>query len=122
MTNSFKCSASAVVGAVGLAVALIGTPAIAGPLPKFVPADAPFNATLSTARPLVFGMTASDAAAALGTPLDYISGRPGEEIYLTIRSVGGGGLFPRTDKLFLQFRRGRLAGWKADWGRNWMWR
>ena len=92
----------------------------AEPLPRFVPALAPFNAMLSNSRPLAFGMTASEAAAALGTPLDYIRGRPGEDIYLTIRSVGGGGLFPRADKLFLQFRRGRLAGWKADWGRNWI--
>ncbi|MDB5628133.1 MAG: hypothetical protein JWQ51_473 [Tardiphaga sp.] len=94
----------------------------AEPLPRFVPRDAPFNATLSNTTPLAFGMSARDAAVALGTPLDYVSGRPGDEIYLTIRSVGGGGLFPRTDKLFQQFRRGRLTGWKADWGRNWMWR
>ncbi len=107
--------------ALGLAM-LVAMPAQAEPLPRFVPLHATFNATLSNATPLAFGMTAPDAAIALGTPLDYVSGRPGEEIYLTIRSVGGGGLFPRTDKLFLQFRRGRLAGWKADWGRNWMWR
>src|SRR6202035_1262420 len=25
------------------------------------------------------------------------------------------------DRLFLQFRDGRLAGWKGDWGHNWMW-
>jgi hypothetical protein len=25
------------------------------------------------------------------------------------------------DRLFLQFRGGRLAGWKGDWGHNWMW-
>jgi hypothetical protein len=25
------------------------------------------------------------------------------------------------DRLFLQFRNGRLAGWKEDYGRNWMW-
>ena len=106
--------------AIGVAAAA-AVPAHADPLPRFVPLHAPFNATLSNATPLAFGMTAQDAAIALGTPLDFISGRPGDEIYLTIRSVGGGGLFPRTDKLFLQFRRGRLAGWKADWGRNWIW-
>jgi len=22
---------------------------------------------------------------------------------------------------YLQFRNGRLAGWKGDWGHNWMW-
>jgi hypothetical protein len=28
----------------------------------------------------------------------------------------------RTATLFLQFRDGRLAGWKEDYGRNWIWR
>jgi hypothetical protein len=30
-------------------------------------------------------------------------------------------LFPNRHRLYLQFRKGRLAGWKGDWGRNWMW-
>ncbi|KIZ35865.1 hypothetical protein OO17_25285 [Rhodopseudomonas palustris] len=82
----------------------------------------PFAATLSNTTPLAFGMDAEDAARALGKPLNYISGRPGEEIYLVFRDIGGSGFFNRRDRLYLQFRRGRLAGWKGDWGRNWMWR
>jgi hypothetical protein len=85
------------------------------------PVDAPFTETLSNATPLAFGMAADTAARALGTPLSYISGRPGNEIYLAIRTVGGSGFFDRRDRLFLQFRAGRLTGWKGDWGRNWMW-
>lgn len=81
----------------------------------------PFTATLSNNTPLAFGMGAEDAARALGTPLNYVSGRPGEEIYLAFRNVGGSGLFIKKDRLFLQFRKGRLAGWKGDWGHNWMW-
>jgi len=50
-----------------------------------------------------------------------VSGRPGEEIYLTFRNNGGSGLFYKKDRLYLQFRKGRLAGWKGDWGHNWMW-
>jgi hypothetical protein len=84
--------------------------------------DLPFTATLSNATPLAFGMATDDAARALGTPLAYISGRPGHEIYLAIRSFGGSGFFDRRDRLYLQFRKGRLTGWKGDWGRNWMWR
>lgn len=84
-------------------------------------ADLPFSATLSNNTPLAFGMAAGDAARVLGTPLSYVSGRPGDEIYLAIRDVGGSGFFDRRDRLFLQFRRGRLAGWKGDWGHNWMW-
>jgi hypothetical protein len=81
----------------------------------------PFVATLSNNTPLVFGMNEEEAARALGTPFTYISGRPGNEIYLTFREIGGSGLFPHHDRLYLQFRKGRLAGWKADWGHNWMW-
>jgi hypothetical protein len=81
----------------------------------------PFVATLSNNTPLAFGMDESQAARALGTPLNYISGRPGEEIFLVFRHNGGTGFFNRQDRLYLQFRRGRLAGWKGDWGRNWMW-
>jgi hypothetical protein len=83
---------------------------------------APFTATLSNNIPLTFGMGAADASRALGEPLSYISGRPGDEIYLAVRNyVGGSRLFNHHDRLFLQFRNGRLAGWKGDWGHNWMW-
>ena len=81
----------------------------------------PFTATLSNNTPLAFGMDAEDAARALGTPLNYVSGRPGDEVYLAFRNIGGSGLFIKKDRLFLQFRKGRLAGWKGDWGHNWMW-
>ena len=90
-------------------------PPVGGPYPP------PFTATLSNNTPLAFGMGEEDAARALGTPLNYISGRPGDEIYLAFRDTGGTGFFNRKDRLYLQFRRGRLAGWKGDWGRNWMW-
>jgi hypothetical protein len=81
----------------------------------------PFTATLSNNTPLAFGMDPEEAARALGTPLSYIRGRPGEEIYLAFRNIGGSGLFYKKDRLYLQFRKGRLAGWKGDWGHNWMW-
>ena len=63
-----------------------------------------------------------NGADALGVPLNYISGRPGNEVFLAFRRYGGSGFFNRKDRLYLQFRRGRLAGWKGDWGHNWMWR
>jgi len=92
-----------------------GLPPTGGPYPP------PFTATLSNNVPLVFGMDAEDAARALGTPLNYIRGRPGDEVFLAFRNVGGSGLFLIKDRLYLQFRKGRLAGWKGDWGHNWMW-
>jgi hypothetical protein len=82
----------------------------------------PFTATLSNNVPLAFGMDISQASAALRQPLQYVSGVPGDEIYLALRNQGGSGLINHHDRLFLQFRNGRLAGWKEDYGRNWMWR
>jgi hypothetical protein len=81
----------------------------------------PFSATLSNTTPLVFGMDVAEVSLALGQPINYVSGRPGDEIYLAIRNIGGSGLFNHRDRLFLQFRRGKLTGWKGDWGHNWMW-
>jgi hypothetical protein len=85
------------------------------------PHSLPFTATLSNTTPLAFGMDAEDVSRALGEPLNYIRGRPGDEIYLAFRNIGGSGLFIQHHRLFLQFRKGRLAGWKGDWGHNWMW-
>ncbi len=107
-------------------VAILGAGPASARAQQFVPHGAPpfappFTATLSNNTPLAFGMNEQDAASALGTPLTYISGRPGDEIYLAFRHAGGTGFFNRKDRLYLQFRGGRLAGWKGDWGRNWMW-
>jgi hypothetical protein len=105
--------------AIFVVAALTAWPATAGQLAPFTPA--PFTATLSNNTPLAFGMDPQDTARALGTPLNYVSGRPGDEIFFAIRNVGGSGFFPRNDRLYLQFRRGRLTGWKGDWGTRWMW-
>ena len=86
------------------------------------PYSPPFTATLSNNTPLVFGMDVEDTSRALGAPLNYVSGRPGNETFLAFRNVGGSGLFFHKDRLYLQFRKGKLAGWKGDWGHNWMWR
>ncbi|WMT74866.1 hypothetical protein [Bradyrhizobium sp. Ash2021] len=108
--------------AVWLVIAGASVPAGAQHLPPTGgPYPPSFTATLSNNTPLAFGMDAEQASRALGTPLNYVSGRPGNEIYLTFRNVGGSGLFFIKDRLYLQFRKGRLAGWKGDWGHNWMW-
>jgi len=85
------------------------------------PARQPFVTTLSNNIPLAFGMDTEQTARALGQPLQYVRGRPGNEIYLALRNIGGSGLIPYRHRLFLQFRHGRLAGWKEDYGENWMW-
>ena len=83
------------------------------------PPRAPFTQSLSNNIPLTFGMSAEEAASALGVPLEYVSGRPGNE---TLAAVRPSPVYMNRDaRLFLQFRGGRLSGWKGDWGRNWMW-
>ena len=86
-----------------------------------VPLRRPFVETLSNTTPLAFGMDADQTARALGQPLQYVKGRPGNEIYLALRDLGGSGLVSNRNRLSLQFRHGRLAGWKEDYGNNWMW-
>jgi len=66
--------------------------------------------------PLSFGMSPDQAAQALGVALNYVRGRPGDELLVALPNVKGAALASRSDGLYLQFRRGRLAGWKGDWG------
>jgi len=101
--------------AFGLVLAVAPALAQDRPAPRL-----PFTATLSNNVPLVFGMTVDEAATALNTTLKYIRGTPGDEVFAA-RRFASAGYFDRRDQLFLQFRNGRLTGWKGDWGKNWMW-
>lgn len=92
-------------------------PASAGPRPA-----SPFARTLSNTAPLAFGMTIAQVAQSLGVPLYRVERRSGGEVMLAVREAGGSALWPRRERLYLQFRRGRLSGWKGDWGAPWMWR
>lgn len=119
-------SRSALIARLRIAVLVLplasGVPASAEPFPLPEPAPTPpFTATLSNNVPLAFGMNADDVSRALREPLYFIEGRPGDEILLAFRNIGGSGLFPQRHRLYLQFRKGRLTGWKGDWGHNWMW-
>jgi len=69
----------------------------------------------TSGAPLNFGMNAEQASQALGVPLNYVRGRPGDELLLAIPNVKGSALSTRSDGLYLQFRKGRLEGWKGDW-------
>jgi hypothetical protein len=81
-------------------------------------APSPARAQVNNNTPLAFGMDVEQAAAALGVTLIYVRGRPGNETFLALANVKGSALSDRRDGLYLQFRRGRLAGWKGDWGTN----
>jgi hypothetical protein len=65
--------------------------------------------------PLAFGMTAQDAANVLGAPLIYDHGRPGDEVFHVTRPARVPGLYRVDRRIYLQFRRGCLSGWKNDW-------
>jgi hypothetical protein len=69
----------------------------------------------SSTAPLAFGMTPQEVSRVLGVPLVYHSGNAGSEIYLAYGSGGVPGFYPVASALALQFRRGRLTGWKKDW-------
>jgi hypothetical protein len=66
--------------------------------------------------PLMIGMTPDQASLALGVQLYYVRGRPGNELLVVLSNVKGATLAYRSDGLYLQFRNGRLSGWKGDWG------
>lgn len=87
----------------------LAAPAAAGQLPPPTPF---FVDTLQNNAPLQFGLTPQETSTALGSPLVYAAGRPGNEIYTA--QVAAGHYFGRSDTLFLQFRKGRLTGWKVD--------
>jgi hypothetical protein len=82
----------------------------------------PFTATLSNVTPLAFGMEVGETSRVLDQPLIYLNGPAGNETFLALRNLGGSGLVPHHHRLFLKFRKGRLTGWKEDYGTNWMWR
>jgi hypothetical protein len=69
----------------------------------------------SNTIPLAFGMTPAQASAALGLPLTDHSGRPGNEVFLAVGHAGIPGFYPTDFGIALQFRRGKLSGWKKDW-------
>jgi hypothetical protein len=85
---------------------------------NIAPAAAAYKAqpAVAAGAPLMFGMSEDEASAALGVPLSYVRGSRGNELLLALPNIKGSALTIRSDGLYLQFRRGRLTGWKGDWG------
>ena len=67
------------------------------------------------AIPLAFGMSPAQVETALGIPLHHVSGRGGSKIYVAVGFAPIHGAYAVDAGLALQFRRGRLTGWKQDW-------
>lgn len=72
------------------------------------------STTAPNTAPLELGMTPDAAAVALGTSLEPVAGRPGSEVFFAKLPAGTPG-YPVDGLLYLQFRNGRLTGWKRDW-------
>jgi len=96
--------------------AVISIAAVLNATPSPAHAQQVLAATAPNGVPLAFGMNAEQASSALGVTLNYVRGRPGDEMFLTLPNVKGSALSNRKDGLYLQFRRGKLEGWKGDWG------
>ena len=65
--------------------------------------------------PLLFGMTYNEVARLVDAPLIYLSGSRGSERYMVERMSSVPGWYPVDARIILQFRRGRLTGWRRDW-------
>jgi hypothetical protein len=65
--------------------------------------------------PLVFGMTPDQVERVVQAPLIYLSGPRGSERYMIERMSSVPGIYPVDARIVLQFRRGRLTGWRRDW-------
>ena len=65
--------------------------------------------------PFVFGMSREDVEHIVQAPLIYLSGPRGSERYLVRRPASVPGFYPVDTRIVLQFRRGRLTGWRRDW-------
>lgn len=65
--------------------------------------------------PLTFGMTKDEVSRLIAAPLIYLSGARGSERYLVERMSSVPGFYPVDTHIVLQFRRGRLTGWRRDW-------
>jgi len=63
----------------------------------------------------VFGMTKDEVERIANAPLIHLSGSRGSERYLIARRASVPGLYPVDTHIVLQFRRGRLTGWRRDW-------
>jgi len=80
------------------------------------PLEARFARAQQVTTSLRFGMNLDEASLALGVPLLYVLGSPRNELYLARPNVKGSALASRSDGLYLQFRKGKLTGWRGDWG------
>ena len=72
---------------------------------------------------LHFGMTADEVASVYGPNMTFVLNRRDSEIYVVQRPAAIPGVYPPfvSERLYLQFRKGRLTGWKNEWDARKFW-
>jgi hypothetical protein len=65
--------------------------------------------------PLMFGMTRTQVEQVVQAPLIYLSGARGSERFLVDRPATVPGFYLVDTRIVLQFRGGKLTGWRRDW-------
>lgn len=72
---------------------------------------------------LHFGMTPDEVATVYGANMSLVSSRRGSEIYVVQQPAAIPGVYPPfvAERLYLQFRKGQLTGWKNEWDARKFW-
>jgi hypothetical protein len=83
--------------------------------------NCPWADVRTDAIPLEFGMTPDVVATALGVPLVHVSVVAVPSTYYAERSTQIPSVFTYDHLLWLQFRNGKLTGWKNDGKRAGPW-
>ncbi|MBK5958555.1 hypothetical protein CCR97_10090 [Rhodoplanes elegans] len=73
------------------------------------------STTAPNTAPLELGMTPQAASIALGVPLEPVAGQGASRTYVARLPAATPGLTPVDGLVWLQFRAGRLTGFKRDW-------
>jgi hypothetical protein len=77
--------------------------------------------TRANTVPLQFGMTPEAVSAALHAPLVYAGGREGSEVFYVDRKTAIPSVDTYDRQIWLQFRHGRLTGWRNDYRQVGLW-
>jgi len=72
---------------------------------------------------LRYGMTPDEVAGVFGSNMSFVVNRRESEIYVVQQPAAIPGIYPPwvTERLYLQFRSGRLTGWKNEWDARKFW-
>lgn len=72
---------------------------------------------------LQFGMTTGEVAQLYGSRMSLVAQRRHDEIYVVAQPAAVPGIYPPliAERIYLQFRKGVLTGWKNEWEARKLW-